>query len=259
MVAVQMPQIKPFYFRVGLAAGIGATINQAESALHAAKDLKKDLLDSDSREVARETVEEAITQGRYAIRTFREGDLLCDLVEPNDHALINKVGKAVNTLRDLERRYGRNSVAYQAAYDLLNDHARDDGTGALTPFGYVLHSFLHPIAVPDGHQSLKVIVDANDMHYWNANVGYEAVTHHLQAIGAALVHDTRTISAGESPEQRSVSVSDMVSRRAVTRTHGSAGDEFMIDLICPTEKAEDVVKRLFTAAYTAQDKLYHQR
>ncbi len=209
-----------------------------------------------------------IRDRRYAIHLYADEPLKS--TDPTHDTVLGKAQKAVELLRCVQEEYGADSIAVQALYELINDHTWDHMTGALTSFGHAFTSLRRgPVQLPPEYEHFNVFIDANDMHYWNEHggttdasgkiilCGTEDVDRHLKAIGYALVHGARMERKDADNDHPQFRPSlDLVARRSVTRTHGSAGDEFVVDLYCPRVNVVNVVERLFDRVYAEQAKLY---
>lgn len=256
---------------LGLKAGIGRNFAEAESALNRAKELKVGLNSSLSPQEAIAKIMEQKAEGIYPIY-FYQNDL--PGLEERDFKkeevikeLVNEVDEAVEDLRFYEEKFGRDSDEYQRYARKVKRNSYDPSTQALTPFGYQFKLAVerkNPSALPEGMEHFVILIDANDMHYWNDKVGYQGVDKHLYVVGKSLVETARTKEAGLGTEKRrpenQTGIKDLVSKvpkELVIRTNGSNGDEFLVDLYCRKEDVVNIVKRLFDATYKAQTDLYH--
>jgi len=251
----------PLEFIIGVKAGIGRSFAEAQAAMTKAKKTTGRIKENDSFEVARTKVLSRINAKDYDICVYLpEIDLFPDVsLVKGIEVLESNVTKSIADMERVEAQYGKNSIAYDALQTQIGMQSLDPATGALTPFGYLFQQKFRVNDPTSGAVERFVIyVDANDMHYWNRAVGEEVVDVHLAAIGRALVKGTRqTTSASgtgwESIRKFDAGIPDQVCY--VSRTHGSAGDEFLVDLYCREEDVIKVVNRLFDTIYREQKKL----
>lgn len=254
-------------FTVGLKAGIGTSFEKAEAALKRASELKEQISEDDVFEVARDKVLRNINDNKYAIVLYEGEEILNEEnVNPEEEEeLETRVRRSIDDLGAVKNEYGEHSLAYEALENQINERSSDPTTGALTPFGYLLKQqtqVIKPKELPEGIEHFYILIDANDMHYWNDKKTYGEVTRHLKAIGQALVEAARTkekptpeVEERRSFQSRTIDLVSM-SPRLVTRTHGSAGDEFLIDLYCKKEDVKNIVTRFIDCAYAKQEELY---
>nr|AQS33911.1 hypothetical protein [uncultured archaeon] len=248
-------------FIISVKAGIGRSFAEAQAAMSKAKKTTDRIEETDSFEVARTKVLSRINVRDYDICVYHpEIDLFPDIsLVKGIEMLESNVAKSIADLESVELEYGKNSLAYDALQTQIGMQSLDPATGALTPFGYLFQQKFRVNTPTSGAVERFVIyVDANDMHYWNRAVGEEVVDVHLAAIGRALVKGTRqTTSASgtgwQAIRQFDAGIPDQVCY--VSRTHGSAGDEFLVDLYCREEDVNKVVTRLFDTIYREQRKL----
>lgn len=255
-------------FILGIKAGIGRTFNEAEIAMFQAKELAEGITDDDSLETAKEKVDLMVRSKRYAIHLYDGTEVrpvMEDLSLSSRKALENEVEETILSLNRIEKEYGFNSLAYKTINQMVRLRSVDQTTGTLTYYGYLLQLKKGPerAAAVNGSQLFQVLVDCNYMHYWNSKVGYNNVTDKITVVGNALVQSTRTppflnlgqqnkTGTGQDKRQKRKSdrYPDLVT--LVTRTHGSAGDEFLIDLYCPADLIVPVVNRVFDTVYSKQ-------
>jgi hypothetical protein len=244
---------------LGLKAGIGRSFKEAEIALNKANALKENLLPTDTPEEANRKIGQRIQSGDYAIVQYC-GEQIANV---QDITLEKTVFGSLKRLNLIKSRYGDDTEAYKFFKEEQEDRSHDPSTGALTPFGYIMHQmFDYFEELPTGVERFLILADVNDMHYWNAVSGYEDVSLHLAAIGKSLVKSSRTsLKVYERTNKRikvpRVKVPDRVVKpRYVTRTHGDAGDEFLIDLHCRQQDVIKIVKRFFDRAFQAQRDIY---
>lgn len=242
-------------FILGLKAGIGHNLCEAEQAMNGAKLKKEKIVETDSVEVAKQKIEAIIAVGVYPIKVY-DGPPLAEL--PNT-ALIRRVTASLTRLQSIEQEYGTSSPAYHALKAEIGQQCTDPATLALTPFGYTFLQVENPSLVAASILDRHIIlIDANNMHYWNDKMGYDKVSARLNAIGRALVQATRTMKLQESyddTDKRNITAMspDLVVREGyVNRTHGTAGDEFIVDLFCRKDDVLTITHRLFQQAYAEQ-------
>jgi len=243
---------------IGLKAGIGNSFAEAQAAMFQASKLKQKINSDEPLENVAVRVRNEYERKSYAIVFYEDKPLTADsssIVNVN-HELSVKVEEASSYLGKLIEEYGENSLAVEAYKYSLNLSSYDSTTGALLPFGYLLAQRLERSSVPPpGMERFFVFIDANDMKYWNTQTeDYADVTRHIQAIGKALVKGTRRKSRGDFDSVDLVSSQFWES--LVHRTHGDAGDEFLIDLYCRKEDIVKITGRLFDLCYESQLELY---
>ncbi|MBU1112151.1 MAG: hypothetical protein ABIG93_00270 [archaeon] len=240
---------------LGVKAGIGETFQEAEQALQKASLLKPKIVPEDSPKEAFAKTLAQIESRKYAVVMYdgQPLEVSYDLEDVNRDAIL----EAIDNLKEVAFTYGEDSLAYQALERSIENQSYDRTTGALTNFGYMFElckrEELSPESVlPEGVKRYIVLFDANDMHYWNSNAGYDNVTDHIAAIGKALVDSSRGVFNIDKTDK----VPDIVIRVPfVNRTHGSAGDEFMIDPYCHEDHIGPVVERLVDQIYQHQKEL----
>jgi hypothetical protein len=241
------------YFFITLKAGIGRTFQEAEIALTSSKSLKEQINPTDSPQETFAKIRQTLSEKRYAISQY----LGPTLEEKTDsmYTLKQSVDLDVSqTLRDQQNiidTYGRDSPANQALQRQIEKRCLDQTTGAFTHFGYHftiardINNHRHHPSSQTNISRYRIIIDGNDMHYWNDQVGYDTVTERLRLIGLTIVSATRKTT----PER----VGDLVFRQPlVSRMHGSAGDEFFLDMYSQSDYIETVIHRLFDKIYLAQ-------
>lgn len=251
---------------LGLKAGIGRNFVEAEIAMNHAKSLKEKIEETDRPQEATTKVIHQHQEGRYAIAFKNDSDTIDDGIdfkkEEVSRTLQEEVEKAITGLNFYEQKYGKESQEYQIYSQMIESISFDPSTKALTPFGYYFKRQTEReknLDLPEGVEHFVILIDANDMHYWNSKVGYQGVDKHLYAIGKALVEAARTKETGLDHRKRRAEnqsgMLDLVSKvpsELVIRTNGSNGDEFLVDLYCREQDVVNVVKRLFDAAYKKQ-------
>ncbi|GEM_PF-6554378 len=241
------------HFIIGLKAGIGKTFQEAELALTDTKKKKEKINSHDTLLEALVKIEQNIHARNYAISHYTGPtlEIKTDSLYTLKHSVDFDVLQTMTSLEKVLQKYGPESLAYHTLFEQIEKRCLDHTTSALTPFGY--HFKLATEIDPHRHHPsseqhiarYRIIVDGNDMHYWNDTVGYDAVTDRLKLIGQTLVNSTR-----KTTPQR---VGDLVFRPPlVSRMHGSAGDEFFIDMYARPEHIEPVIYRLFDKIYAAQ-------
>ncbi len=240
-------------FIIGVKAGIGRTFEEAEEALKQTKNLKEKISSQDSIPNALQKIHHTLLSKQYAFIRYEgpslatKNDSLYTLRQTVDF----DVFQTITNLNKVLQQYGENSLAYRAVSHQIEKRCIDDSTTALTPFGYHFkiaheinpHRNLHSNV--DNIYRYRVIVDANDMHFWNDKLGYDKVSAQLNIIGKTLVQSTRKTT----PER----VGDLIFRPIlVSRMHGSAGDEFFLDLYCPEDSIKPLVERVLDKIYSTQ-------
>jgi ATP-dependent exoDNAse (exonuclease V) alpha subunit len=149
---------------IGASVGIGRTKKEAAHALMEVKANKPfpeeviDLYQNDNY------IEKLIKQ--YQGQTLED--------EPNQE-VIDKVIRTKERLNKVKDEYSKEIFLEQ-----LKDDCFDPKTGVLTPFGY------HLSKREEGEDKFYMLLDCNDMHYWNDAHGYEEVDERLKTIGASL-------------------------------------------------------------------------
>lgn len=248
---------------IGISAGIGRSFAEANAALKVAKENKLDISGCQPEE-AISLIKEAFELGHYSIHLYDGPPKRSKPVFKEIDSLEKDLEEDLVFLDDVKERYGAKSLAYDALESMVKKRKHDPLTGALSPYGYLFKKKTEkiPISFPNGIEHFTVLIDGNNMKYWNDHFEYNDVSAHLAALGQALVKGVR--KGGEkhkgkySVEKKlDAGVPDLVLRPGfVTRTHGSAGDEFVLDLYCKEEDVVNVVKRLFDQTYAAQKELY---
>ncbi len=245
---------------IGLKAGIGKTFQEAELALTDAKKKKEKINPHDTPSEALAKIELNINSRNYAISYYTGPtlEIKTDSLYTLKHSVEFDVLQTMTSLEKVLQNYGKNSLAYRSLSEQIEKRCLDSTTQALTPFGYnfkLSTEIDHHRHHPSSEQHIaryRVIIDGNDMHYWNDTIGYDAVTERLKVIGQTLVNSTR-----KTTSQR---VGDLVFRPPlVSRMHGSAGDEFFIDMYSQPEHIESVIYRLFDKIYAAQYEVEQKR
>ncbi len=251
-------------FILNVKAGIGRSFHEAEAALNQAKALKEKIKDSDTPQVARDKVLAKIRTREYAIVLYA-GDPLRTSGTVDfkaQEALEKDVADALADMNALRREYGFGSSACLRYERRIKSQSHDAATGALTPFGYVLQQQQQPnVPMPPGMERFYILIDANDMHYWNNDdkAGYEDVTRHINAIGRGVVKGTRheMVEGSHDPRRKlDAGISDKVLKPETVRTHVTAGDEFLIELWCREQDVVRITQRLFERVYAEQRNLY---
>ncbi len=240
-------------FLISLKAGIGKTFQEAELALNEAKKSKEKIFSTDSLQQALAKIEQNIRTRNYAISSYTGPTLetKTDSLYTLKHSVEFDVLQTMTALEKVLQTYSTDSLAYRALCEQIEKRCLDSTTQALTPFGYnfklstQIDQHRHHPSSEQHIARYRIIIDGNDMHYWNDTIGYDAVTERLKVIGQTLVNSTRKTT----PER----VGDLVFRPPlVSRMHGSAGDEFFIDMYSQPEYIEPVIYRLFDKIYAAQ-------
>jgi len=224
---------------IGVAVGIGKSIAEAEYSLFEAKKIKK----ADKKRLKDRD------NPPYFVKLY-EGDKKPDRKTKIDPRVVDYLKLS----KFLEEK-GSEYIPYLEKIVKI-----DPGTSALTILGYRLEqdkreNELNEKRKPRKGERYFVLFDLNDVHDWNEKgASYASVTRHINVIGRALVENCRTKKNGYS---------DFVAQikdPLVTRKHGDAGDEFMVDLYCPKKYVKGVVERLINTIYKAQkDQFYSNK
>ena len=228
-------------FILGVSVGIGSSITEAQEALlKNAKSLK-------------ETVEEGKPiqirfNGPYSIAQYSGVPLL-------DEAVALKEFEA-----DLEilNTHSGNPKVYADMLELIKGKRYDHSTGTLTPYGYQfqLKQIVERERSEYGRtpQRQLLFFDCNNMHYWNELTNYDEVTRHIAAVGSALSHNSR--NKGRENMDRDLVTRVMQNDSLVQRIHGSAGDEFLVNVRAPKDKLVIIAEKLIKSAYQSQMDMY---
>src|SRR3989338_439480 len=220
---------------MGISAGIGSSIAEAEEALFKAKQRKK------KRGIDPFSVKD---NPPYYIDVY-EGNKKPDKFKID--ARIKDYLKVFEFLIDNKSRYA-SKLEKLVKIDL--------GTTALTPLGYKIEEYKRENGFREKRKQKSrerhfILLDMNDTHYWNEKgASYKSVTNRINATGKSLVDGCRTRKNGRM---------DFVAQRfpLVNRKHGDAGDEFIIDLYCPKKYLVGITKRLIEAEYKAQKEVMY--
>lgn len=225
-------------FIMGVSAGIGGSIAEAEKSLFKAKKRKRE-----------EKIDIYATKEKppFYIEIYNGNK------KPDGHEEIDpRVEDYMGLLRYLEK-----APKGHEYIDKLEKIVKYDlGTTALTPLGYRIERNKRDIELEKMRKKRKtrrhvILFDVNDMKYWNEKgASYEIVSEHLNVIGKAFVENCRTHKDGTSDF-----VAQLIPIPLVNRKHGDAGDEFIVDLYCPKKYILEVTERLIKAAYNAQRKM----
>ena len=213
---------KSLEWLVGTSVGIGRTKNEAERAL---MDVKKN-------KPFPEEVINSYNNDNYLnnlIQTY-QGPTLED--EPNQD-VIDKVSRTKERLNKIKDEDSKEIFLEQ-----IKDDCFDSKTGVLTPFGY------HLSKKDEGEDKFYLLMDCNDMHYWNDAKSYEQVDERLKSIGASLNSNVRHYRTNDLVAQRDP--------KKVQRMNGSTGDEFLVELHCREEDVQEIAKRLLKAVHQDQ-------
>lgn len=263
-------------FILGIKAGIGHNLAEAAIAADIAKNSKPNiqyLPDSvrsmipqwirgpvlsfleDSPEKANQKTLDQIARNEYAIHKYDGSPI-------NENEGINlEVQQKLDKMASLSKerldyfleRFGVDDPAYKAFFAEIKSKMTDAKTGTLTPFGYRFQLQQNGLLIPKkGEERFTVLFDVNDMHYWNdsKNGGYNRVSEKLDLIGRALNTATRQTMNPDYPDR---SLDLLIKPNGyLKRTHGDAGDEFELDLVCKPESIVSVVKRAIDFAYFSQ-------
>ena len=227
-------------FILGLSVGIGSSVKEAQTALKTAKSLKEKIEEGEPIKIR--------FNGPYSIAQYSGDPLL-------DEAVALEELKA-----DLEilNIYSGNPRIYADMLKLIEGKRYNYSTGTLTPYGYQLQ--LKQIVEREitkygrAPQRQLLFFDCNDMKHWNDLTDYDEVTRHIAVVGSALNHNSRN----EGRDNRDV---DLVTRvlqndYLVQRIHGSAGDEFLVNVRAPQKRLVTIAKKLIKSAYKAQMDMY---
>jgi len=236
-----MKQVYNGPFIIGLSVGIGNSVTEAQIALKKAKSLKEKVTKGKPIKVR--------FNGDYCISTYKG--------EPQNDELIHLEDLEKDT-KKLNKWKEKDAEAYNDILELIERKKIDDSTGALTPYGYQFE--LRSISEKEMKEHEKIpkrkilFFDGNNMHHWNDLAIYDEVTKHLSAIGTGLKNDTHKVETGER-------YSDLVTRinennPLVHRIHGSAGDEFVVNVRCAENQLVPLAERLIKSSYIAQANIY---
>ncbi|MBI2208434.1 hypothetical protein HYU50_02980 [Candidatus Woesearchaeota archaeon] len=227
-------------FILGLSVGIGDSIKEAQEALKNAKSLK-------------ETVEEGKPikirfNGPYSIAQYSGSPLL-------DEAMALK---ELETDLGILNSHSGNPRVYADMLTLIEGKRYDHSTGTLTPYGYQfqLEQSVERERSEYGRtqQRRLLFFDCNDMHHWNDLTDYDEVTRHIAAIGRALSHNSR--NERQETRDRDLVTRVMQNDSLVQRIHGSAGDEFLVNVRAPKDKLVLIAEKLIKSAYKTQMDMY---
>lgn len=241
---------------LGVKAGIGRNFAEAEAALKAAQNLKEIIEETDAPQTALGKIIAKYLSQDYAIVLYDKSLKISLSADSDNQELLSQVQQIIDCSKDIEETYGKNSKAYKVLQKIIENFSFDPATKALTPFGYLLNT--SPLeSLPSWAERFFILIDVNDMHYWNSQVGYEKVSRYLKIIGQTLVKSTRSRQDSLSPEiiqkrRFDTGLPDLV----VSRLHGDASDEFLIDLYCKKTDVVKIAERLFDSIYREQKKLY---
>lgn len=120
----------------------------------------------------------------------------------------------------------------------------DPSTGLLNKVGYAIEvAKLKNAGLYTGR--IIVFMDGDDLHTLNAQYGYGEVDKLIVASGQALKKVTRKDKESLDKKARNIDILNH-------RLNDSAGDEYLVDLACKPEYAEQVTKRFLDAMYQAQ-------
>ena len=228
-------------FILGISVGIGNSIKESQEALlKNAKSLK-------------ETVEEGKPikirfNGPYSIAQYSGDPLLDEVVAM----------KELEADLEILNTHSGNPKVYADMLKLTEGKKYDHSTGTLTPYGYQFQ--LKQIV--EREQSVYrrtpkrqlLFFDCNDMHHWNDLTDYDEVTRHIAAVGSALSHNSR--NKGRGNRDRDLVTRVMQNDSLVQRIHGSAGDEFLVNVRAPNDKLVIIAKKLIKSAYQNQMEMY---
>ena len=235
-------------FIIGMKVGIGETPDEASLAvLKQASQLKEKVNDSDLPESVLQKTVAKHTQQDYSIARYDGPEVEIDPeIEEARERLSARVKESIDRLATIERKYGKDELAYTYLRDEVRTKEIDKDTGCLTPFGYQFQiQTQESERIPEGMKRFYLMFDGNDMHYWNEKADYNDVTAHLHLMGRTLKESTR---GKKRPEDKTRQ--DLVGR--VTRTHGSAGDEFLVDIICKESDIMKITTRIMKEVYQTQ-------
>lgn len=225
---------------MGISVGIGNSIKESQEALKNAKSLK-----------------EAVEQGKpikirfngpYSVAQYSGSPLLDEAV-----AL-----KEVEADLEILNTHSGNPKVYADMLKLIEGKRYDYSTGTLTPYGYQLQ--LKQIVERERNEYGRIpqrqllFFDCNNMHYWNDLTDYDEVTRHIAAVGSALSHNSR--NKLHRSRDRDLVTRVMQNDSLVQRIHGSAGDEFLVNVRAPNDKLDIIAKKLIKSAYQSQMDMY---
>ena len=227
-------------FILGISVGIGNSIKEAQEALKNAKSLKET--------VERDKPIKIRFDGPYSIAQYSGHHLLDEAVALKE---LDADLKILNT-------YSGNPEVYADMLKLIEGKRHDHSTNTLTPYGYQFH--LNQIVERERSeygrtpQRQLLFFDCNNMHYWNELTNYDEVTRHIAAVGSALSHNSRNESRGD--RDRDLVTRVMQNDSLVQRIHGSAGDEFLVNVRAPKDKLVIIAEKLIKSAYQSQMDMY---
>ena len=227
-------------FILVLSVGIGSSVKEAQTALKTAKSLKEKVEESEPIKIR--------FNGPYSVAQYSGVPLLDEAV-------------ALEELEaDLEilNAHSGNSQVYADMLKLVEGKRYDHSTGTLTPYGYQfqLKQIVEREITKYGRapQRQLLFFDCNDMKYWNDLTDYDGVTRHIAAVGSALSHNSR--NKGRENMDRDLVTRVMQNDSLVQRIHGSAGDEFLVNVRAPKDKLVIIAEKLIKSAYQAQMDMY---
>ena len=239
-------------FLLGLSAGIGDTISQAEFAmLHGAKKMKN----SDPLNVPTDPID---------FHIVRFEDLEGKLRELGERQ-ISDIESQRPQYEDLIKHYSEfladckgNTIKTKKLNKLT---ITDPTTGLLNRLGYYLAvEGRDQLVVPDGHKRLYVLFDCDYVKHFNylPECGYGETTRHICAIGQGIFNSTRHQDKSSQPDQRKTDTTEMklLDLPLATRNYGAHGDEFLLDIFCPGDQIAPITQRIIAAANQKQLELY---
>jgi GGDEF domain-containing protein len=230
-------------FIIGLSVGIGFSLNEAQEALKIAKKGKEKVVEGEAIRI----------DGPYNIAIYKGTPL------PDKAISLDEV------TRDLTILNKYTGETYQDMLKLIEGKKIDSLTGTLTPYGYFIELDLIRKAEEKVYKRTPkrniLLFDGDNMKHWNETYNYEEVTEHLIQIGKALNEHTHKIISGDRKSDlilrtNKSELEEIADGSLVHRKHGTAGDEFIINLRAPYDKLVPIAERLIREAYLAQLRLY---
>lgn len=250
-------------FVLGFCTGVGASFEEAEAALRQAKQRKLVASPEQAPEEFVTAIKQSYEASALPINYYNNEPLRNDGDGPSfadrlaSHA--TDVRESLTRLEKIEQMYGPESLAYTSLLEEIRGRGKT-GNGAVNGFGYAYKELTDDTSGLG--DPLFVLLDGDGMKYWNEaqGAGYEAVTEHLHAIERALVQSLRTQPAEPEEERRNPPTGDfdiVLPHGIVSRTHGDAGDEFLLKVWASQENfRESIFPRIVKNVYKQQLELY---
>ena len=257
---------------LGLSAGVGRDFEEAETALNIAKNDKRSPRLGEAPINVANAIIEKYKNGDFSAK-FYSGEKFVNgegfNFETRLEFYIEEARRSLARLERIKDLRGDDSLEYDLFRQEIISRSKCEG-GSSNAYGYALSQLTQdPIELEKLGPATFVLFDADNVKYWNGvgGAGYGSVTSHILAIERALVKNLRTTSSkgDTSRDHRKIKTGthDLVlplSKGMVSRTHGDAGDEFLVKLWVSRENLENVVlPRVFEHAYLEQLALYNPR